>query len=338
MKKPLALLLLLLTISWSSFAQAPNIIPYQAVARNSAGNILANKSIILRMSIRNNTISGPVVYSEIHAITTTSLGLVNINIGQGSPITSTISSVNWSNGDKFLQVEIDTALSGSYIDMGTSQLNSVPYALFAANGVVSGTSVGQMLFWNGSSWITIPTGSNGQVLTLVNGIPSWQTLGLPAIGQPYQGGLLAYVLKNGDIGYDPNVPHGLIVAPTDQSSAAPWGCIGLSIPGATGTAIGTGAQNTIAISTACPTGGVTAADICSILTLGGYSDWYLPSKEELNVLYQNVNVVSGMFNNYYWSSTQYDSLNGWLQGFGFGSIGVSDKSLPNCHVRAIRSF
>ena len=127
-----------------------------------------------------------------------------------------------------------------------------------------------------------------------------------AIGQSYQGGKIAYILQAGEIGYDANVQHGLIAAPSDQGTAE-WGCYGTEISGADGTAIGTGAQNTIDIMNGCSEVGI-AARLCGDLVLGGYSDWYLPSLDELNQLYINRVAIGGFANYYYWSSTEYDNL------------------------------
>ncbi|MFT3908132.1 MAG: hypothetical protein QM737_01800 [Ferruginibacter sp.] len=138
MKKKFFLILNLIAMAFIVSAQAPNAIPYQGVARNPAGNILASQAISLRVSIHDATANGTVVFSETHSATTSTLGLFNVNIGQGSPLTGTLAGVNWGSGAKFMQVEFDPAGGTSYTDMGTSQLNSVPYALYAGNSGGSG--------------------------------------------------------------------------------------------------------------------------------------------------------------------------------------------------------
>ena len=130
----------------------------------------------------------------------------------------------------------------------------------------------------------------------------------------------------------------LEAAPSDQSAIAPWGCYGTLIPGADGTAVGTGEQNTIDIEAGCTTPG-TAADICANLDLGGYSDWFLPSKDELNLMYENLKVfgVGGFAVYYYWSSSEYLASIAWLQYFGNGHQYYNAKD-DTYRVRAVRAF
>ena len=120
------------------------------------------------------------------------------------------------------------------------------------------------------------------------------------------------------------------------------------LTGADGTAIGTGTQNTIDIEAACTTPS-TAADICSELELAGYTDWFLPSKDELNLMYLNIGQGNAMVGNVgvfadylYWSSTEYDSYYAWGQDFGVGSQGGSGENDyvkgGYFYVRAVRAF
>ena len=157
-----------------------------------------------------------------------------------------------------------------------------------------------------------------------------------AIGSTYQGGIVFWLDGNGG---------GLIAAPTDQSSGAEWGCFGTTISGADGTAIGTGNQNTIDIEAGCTNSG-TAADICANLTLGGYSDWFLPSKDELNEMYLNIGQynalglgnVGGFAYNDYWSSSEGGNYYAWLQMFNFGIDQSNYYKYYTAYVRAVRAF
>jgi len=112
-------------------AQAPESLNYQAVARNAAGSPLINSSVAVRISIHDGNATGTVVYSERDAATTNSFGLFSCAIGTGNVISGTFAGIDWANGTKFMQVELDPTGGSSYTDMGTTQLLSVPYALHA---------------------------------------------------------------------------------------------------------------------------------------------------------------------------------------------------------------
>ena len=157
-----------------------------------------------------------------------------------------------------------------------------------------------------------------------------------SIGDTYQGGIIFYL--DGNSG-------GLIAAPTDQSTEAQWGCYETLIPGANGTGIGTGNQNTIDIENRCTTS-LTAAEICTKLTIGGFNDWFLPSKDELNEMYLNIGEgntlglknIGGFADTFYWSSSEFDNnATAWTQSFGNGYQYGSSKDF-NYNVRAVRAF
>jgi uncharacterized protein (TIGR02145 family) len=122
-----SLLIILSVLNLVLNAQAPALIPYQAVARDAAGQALNNATINARFTIHDGAATGAVVWQELQTVTTTALGLFTAQLGSSVPLTG----VNWANGNKFMQVEID--LGQGFVDMGTQQLLSVPYALFSSN-------------------------------------------------------------------------------------------------------------------------------------------------------------------------------------------------------------
>ena len=159
------------------------------------------------------------------------------------------------------------------------------------------------------------------------------------IGQAALGGKIAYILQPEDPGYDSNLQQGLVATVADISQGATWGCNGTLISGADGTAIGTGNQNTIDIMAGCATSSI-AARLCGDLIEGGYSDWYLPSKDELNKLYLNRVAIGGFqldVSGIYWSSTEFDNNNAWIQSFYNSATNGFGKEYP-LYVRAIRAF
>lgn len=136
------IIIALLAVSFSGFAQAPNLLNYQGVARNVVGNPLPNQTMKLRLSIHDLSPSGTVVYTEIRSISTNLGGLFSVQIGSAgaSSATGTIAGVNWLVGDKYLQVELDPASNNNYIDIGTVQLVSVPYAFGAGSAATVKTN------------------------------------------------------------------------------------------------------------------------------------------------------------------------------------------------------
>jgi len=164
---------------------------------------------------------------------------------------------------------------------------------------------------------------------------SFTTSPLPTIGSNYAGGIVFYIDGTGQ--------HGLVCALSDQGSFR-WGCYGTNISG-TSTAFGTGMANTLAIVNGCSQRPI-AASVCNDLVLNGYNDWYLPSRDELSLMYQNLRTQNlGSFSSiWYWNSSQYHSDNAWFVNFSNGNVsyGPSNgnyygKSDPG-QVRAVRAF
>jgi len=169
---------------------------------------------------------------------------------------------------------------------------------------------GELEVFNGTSW----TNMTGGAVSF-------------AIGQSYGGGIIFYLDGTG--------LHGLISAPTDQSTGAHCGCWGVLI-GGTGTAIGTGQANTTLIVNGCLESGI-AARICNDLVLNGYSDWFLPSKDELNQIYLQKTAIGGFASNEYWSSSEDSADYAWFQYFSTGYQNLDYKSSAY-YVRAVRAF
>ena len=112
-------------------AQTPESFKYQAVVRNGAGTVLANQIVSFQLSVLQTSETGTSVYTETFTKTTNSYGLVNLNIGEGTPISGDFTTIDWGADAYFLKVELDETGGTSYSFIGTSKLNSVPYALNA---------------------------------------------------------------------------------------------------------------------------------------------------------------------------------------------------------------
>jgi hypothetical protein len=187
---------------------------------------------------------------------------------------------------------------------------------------------GEMQVFNGGGWTNMIGGAATGIISLT-------------IGQSYQGGKVAYILVKGDPGYDPNTQHGIIAATSDQSDQLiriKWDKGTYTITGATGTAIGTGLSNTNKIIVSQGEPAISyAAGLARAYTGGGYTDWYLPSKDELEKLSYTREIIGGFVNYYYWSSSEFDLRKAWYQTFFSGRQYTTVKGEPAI-VRAIRSF
>ena len=337
MKQILTLLFILFIIN-TAHAQAPQGIPYQASARSSTGAILASTPISVRFTIRDSIATGAMKYRETHTVTTDANGMFSLVIGQGTPISGTFAAINWGQNAKFQQVEMDPTGGASFTDMGTQQMLSVPYSIYSNNGLPAGVG-GDIIYHNGTNWVKLSAGLDGKVLKINGGLPVWSTDSISntslLIGSNYGGGKIAYILQPGDPGFIAGEIHGLIAAPMDQSTGIQWGCTS-TLLGSTLTTYGTGAINTSIIHSTC--GSNTAAQVCSNLLLGGFSDWHLPSIGELQKIFINYNNIPGLNPGYYWSSSESGTNSAYF--LDFNAPPTSGNSTKNglLRVRAVRIF
>jgi len=182
-------------------------------------------------------------------------------------------------------------------------------------------AAGELQVYNGTAWTN-----------LVGGAASLAQL---HIGDTYQGGIIFYFLQPTDPGYEEGVQHGLISATTDQSTGAEWGCYGVFL-GVTTTTIGAGLSNTTAIVSGCTTPGI-AAYICLHLELNGYTDWFLPTKDESYQMYLQKTTIGGFADDLYWCSSEFNLYGLYSYDFTDGTVYGPPKNAPY-HVRAIRAF
>jgi hypothetical protein len=165
-------LLVLLFAVQSLFAQIPQGFNYQATVRNQTGELLTNEYVGIRFHIVQGTEQNNPVYSEFHYESTDDLGSLHLMIGQGTVEAGAFNQIDWSLGDYHMGIEINTG--SGFIDMGTTQLMSVPFALYALNSgttnsasLPQGNTVGDVLSWNGSTW-TVATSNGSTNLPEIN--------------------------------------------------------------------------------------------------------------------------------------------------------------------------
>ena len=235
----------------------------------------------------------------------------------------------------------------------TSEISDVRGNSARAGGIVTSNNERTVIAL-GLCWSTSPnpttscntTDSFDEAMTglLPNTVYYLRAFATNAVGTGYgnqinfnSGHLIGSIYAGGLVFYNDGKSHGLVCAYTDQSTAAEWGCYGTTI-GGTSAAINTGAANTDSIIAKCPVESV-AARLCHDLVLNTYCNWFLPSKDELNLMYTNLHKQKlGNFDcHYYWSSSEYNFSYVWIQYFCNGNQ-CNDYKNYTYHVRAIRAF
>ncbi len=296
--------------------------------RNSSNVLLAETLVGIKISVLQGGAAGTPVYVETQTATTNANGLLSIQIGAGTASTGSFATIDWAAGSYFIKTETDPAGGTNYSITGTQEILSVPYALSAGNG--------------------ISTAQADAIVTMQAQITALQAQSSPCgyeIGQnvPALGGIIFYL--------DPSGCHGLVCAPTDQSTGAKWDVDNsFNLPPSIGSGLYEGKYNTYNVAYAAGVG--SAPYICFNLSLGNKYDWYLPSVEELKKMYQNIGQgntlglgnVGGFANTTYWSSTDANQYGdkAWTRNFSFSSFSFDgenySKQFNLFYVRAIRAF
>jgi hypothetical protein len=193
--KKLIFILSFFMVGFNVYPQIPYAFNYQAVIRDNLGNILPNQSVSIQLSLLAGAPDGTVIFRENHSKSTDQFGLVDLIVGRGTTILGSLDEINWNENTFYLQVAVDIAGGINFIVIGTSQLLSVPYALYARTAdsitvswsendpvfnasVASGITANDTSLWNnkldfeidGSYTNEIQTISRtGQLVTLSNG-------------------------------------------------------------------------------------------------------------------------------------------------------------------------
>ena len=212
-----ARIIIILFFPLFAFSQAPNKINFQSVLRNNLGEVLANKTVTIRIGILAGSSTGTNVFSESHTKTTDASGLISLQIGMGTLVSGVFSNINWGNLSHFIKLEADFNGGTTYELLGTQELMSVPYALYAGktdtsilnltsrfstklNGTDTtslsnridaklnisdfpqGATLGNTMYWNGTTWVNLAPGLPGQVISMSStGIPAWSGAAYPTL-------------------------------------------------------------------------------------------------------------------------------------------------------------
>lgn len=164
MKKLFIPLFLFLLLAGMGLAQSPEAVNYQAVARDGSGLLMANSALDVRIGIYSGAGGAVLAYEESHSVSTNQFGLFSLKIGEGTSLSGVFANINWADDEHHMKVEVDDG--SGYVDLGMSQLVTVPYAFHAKNAIkatdmglnelndvtASSPTFGQVLAWDGLSW------------------------------------------------------------------------------------------------------------------------------------------------------------------------------------------
>jgi hypothetical protein len=354
-------LILFLLLAPSMFAQSPQGFSYQGMIRNSAGEALTNQNVSTRFCVRLGSSNGTISYQEIQNLTTNAQGLMSATVGSGTATMGSFAAVDWANGSKFLQVDIN--LGQGWVFVGTEQLNSVPFALYAQQVPVSTSLTGDTLTI-GQNAIIIPgisaanhvMGCTNSSACNFNPMATNDDGTCHIIGQTCNdgnasttndqynaqctcAGTVSYSIGSqgpagGYVFYDKGIYSSgwryLEVFPT--SFFGIWGCQGTLVAGISNT-IGAGDVNTAAIVAACTSTNAVARIIDSY-TVNGFSDWYMPNNAEMNLISNNLfaNNIGNIPGPFHWTSSQQNATYGAVYDFEFD---FSDIQAKNVNISGI---
>jgi hypothetical protein len=296
-----------------------------AIANPSAGLIVwcSNCGAAGELQIYNGTI-----WTSLTAGTASGLpGAPTIGTATEGPAQAKIPfTAPASNGGSTITSYTATSTPGSF----TGTLTQAGSGTITVTGLTNGTA------YTFTVTATSATGT-GAASAASNSVTPILAIG----GQIYGGGIIAYILKSGDPGYIAGETHGLIAATENQSDGIIWAITAhqsTSVPGGTSNLIGTGLANTNKIITQNGAGTTYAAGLARAYTGGGYSDWYLPSQDELEKLYAMKELGYGDFAHYYyWSSSEHNANYAVTQTMSNGIQDYYNKGTTH-YVRAVRAF
>ena len=318
----------ILTIS--VIAQSPHKMSYQAVIHDATNNLLLNQVVGIKISILQGSVSGNAVYIETQTPTTNDNGLISLEIGGGIVSSGSFSTLDWANGPYFIKTEIDPTGGTNYTISGTTQLLSVPYALYAEKSGTSLSGDGTKVTAGTNITVTGSGSTDSPYVVNATGISNTHF-----VGENYGGGIVYYLY------YYENMQHGLIVSSTDLSTGVRWygGTNTNTMAYGVNTQAGKANTTLIIANQGYADGETYAARICNEYSSGGYGDWYLPSSYELTLLI-NERRVDGLADDcFYWSSTESNSESAWCsKRMGISNIELSTQKYTLFHVRAIRAF